>query len=42
MLAKQVNVTFHHAAGYLPRKLQEYAKQAAMWMNQRAKTAIKL
>jgi hypothetical protein len=42
MLAKQVNVTFRHAAGCLPRKLQEYAKQAAMWMNQRARTAIKL
>ena len=42
VLGKQVNVAFHHAAGCLPTELHEYAKQAAMWMNQRAKNAIKL
>lgn len=40
-LGKQVNVTFHHAAGSMTR-LHKYAMEAAMWMHQRAQTAIKL
>ena len=41
VFGRQVNVTFHHATGSMT-SLHTYAKQAAMWMDQRAKTAIKL
>jgi len=40
-LGKEINVTFHHAAESMT-SLHRYAKQAALWMDRRAKTAIKL
>lgn len=41
VLGEHVSVTFHHASGSMA-SLHEYAKEAAMWMDQRAKTAIAL